>query len=218
MKILITILFTLLISTSTIADFNKGANAYNSGDYRTAFKELLPYANEGNAEAQWALGRMYRLGNGLLVDYSEALKWFKKSGNQGHDQSSAEVANMYYWDTMHGLNGHKVLSDKYNQSNSRNKKLSFKWWEKAAEQGNIIAMFKVGLFYAKGYHIPQNKSEAKKWFNLAYASAPSDLKQTSRTDSTLLEDIEDANRRMEAGYFDGGDVNIRHDWGTGVWY
>ena len=79
-------------------------------------------------------------------------------------------------------------------------------------------MFKVGLFYAKGYHIPQNKSEAKKWFNLAYASAPSDLKQTSRADSTLLEDIEDANKSMEQGYFDGGDANIRHDWGTGRWF
>ena len=74
MKKLVTILFTLLISTSIIADYSKGANAYNSGDYKTAFKELLPYANEGNSEAQWALGNMYRWGYGMLKDYSEAVK------------------------------------------------------------------------------------------------------------------------------------------------
>ena len=214
---ILTIIFALLISTSILADFEKGKNAYNSGDYRTALKELLPYANEGKASAQYALGWMYRWGKGVLIDYPEAYKWFEKSGNQGFDRASSEVASMYYW--QEGINNYSVKNfDKYQQVSARNYKSSFKWMKKAAEQGNIIAMYKVGLFYAKGFHIPQNKSEAKKWFNLAYASAPSDLKQSSRADSTLIEDIEYANKSMEQGYYDDGDVNIRTVSGTGDWW
>jgi uncharacterized protein len=207
MKKLLTVLFTLLIATSTLADFTKGANAYNSGDYRTALKELLPYANEGNAEAQWAIGSMYRWGYGVLKDYSKAAKWFEKSGNQSHARSSAQLASMYWWGE--GFGG---------KWSTKNAKTSFQWWKKAAEQGDIIAMYKVGLLYARGAVVPQNKSQAKKWFNLAYSLAPSDLKQSSMAKYTLLKDIEIANDSMEGGYFDEPS-NIRLYMGNGMgWY
>ena len=216
MKKLITILFTLLIATSTLADFTKGANAYNSGDYRTAFKELLPYANEGNSEAQWAIGSMYRWGYGLLKDYSEALKWFEKSGNQGNENASLQLADMYFW--QEGLNEHKMFSDEYERAHKKNEKLAYEWMKKAAEQGNIIAMYRVGLMYARGAIVRQNKSRAKEWFNLAYSQAPIDLKQNSIAKYTLLEDIERANDSMERGYFDEPS-NIRLYMGNGMaWY
>ena len=198
---ILTIIFALLISTSILADFEKGKNAYNSGDYRTALKELLPYANEGDARAQWALGSMYRWGYGVLKDYSEARKWFEKSGNQGISRSSAQLASMYWW-------GEGV----------DNANISTKWWKKAAEQGDIIAMYKVGLIYAKGFDVPQNKSEAKKWFKLAYSQASSDLKQSSKAGKTLLEDIKKANDSMERGYFDKP-ISVKYYFGEGMgWY
>jgi uncharacterized protein len=218
MKKLITILFTLLFSTSIIADFSKGANAYNSGDYKTAFKELLPHAKEGNSEAQWVLGIMYRWGYGILKDYSEAFKWFEKSGNQGNAKASAQLAEMYFWGSMHGLNNHKMFSDEYKRARKKNNKLAYQWMKKAAEQGNIIAMYRVGLIYARGAIVRQNKSKAKEWFNLAYSQAPADLKQNSRAVYTLLEDIERANDSMESGYFDEPS-NIRLYLGDGMgWY
>ena len=206
MRKILTVLFTLLIATSAYADFSKGANAYNSGDYRTALKELLPYANEGDAEAQWALGSMYRWGYGVLKDYSEARKWFEKSANQGNGKSSAQLASMYWWGE--GVGG----------VSPRNANISTKWWKKAAEQGDIIAMYKVGLIYAKGFDVPQNKSEAKKWFKLAYSQASSDLKQSSKASQTLLEDIKRANDSMERGYFDKP-ISVQYYYGEGMgWF
>ena len=47
------LLFSLLLGTpSYSADFNKGWNAYNSGDYATALKEWKPLAEQGDVEAQ----------------------------------------------------------------------------------------------------------------------------------------------------------------------
>ena len=96
MKKILTVLFTLLIASSTFADYNTGVNAFNSGDYRTAYKEVLPEANKGNAEAQWAIGMMNYHGNPMQSDISEAAAWFKKAGNQGHSESSLVIANMYF--------------------------------------------------------------------------------------------------------------------------
>jgi hypothetical protein len=37
------------------ADFQKGVTAYQSGDYATALRELVPLAKQGNARAQSSL-------------------------------------------------------------------------------------------------------------------------------------------------------------------
>lgn len=200
MKKILTVLFTLLIASPTFADYNTGANAFNSGDYRTAYKELLPEANKGNAEAQWAMGLMNYHGNGMLSDIPEAAAWFKKAGNQGHSESSLVIANMYF------------SGEYFNKS----KRKSLEWMEKAAEQGSVMAMYRTGLFYGRGDTVPQDKIKAKKWFKLAYSQVDSDSKQSNIASFTLMEDIENANDRMERGSFDSN-IPIRIDFG-GIWW
>ncbi|SIQ98485.1 hypothetical protein SAMN05421647_1139 [Marinobacterium stanieri] len=41
------------------ADFDKGFEAAQKGDYKTALLELTPVAEQGNNRAQYALGVMY---------------------------------------------------------------------------------------------------------------------------------------------------------------
>ena len=50
-------------------------SAYNGGDYATALWLIRPLADEGNAEAQFVLGDMYDLGQGVPQNYPEAVKW-----------------------------------------------------------------------------------------------------------------------------------------------
>ena len=200
MKKILTVLFTLLIASSTFADYNTGVNAFNSGDYRTAYKEFLPEANKGNAEAQWAIGMMNYHGNPMQSDISEAAAWFKKAGNQGHSESSLVIANMYF------------SGEYFDKSKSK----SLEWMEKAAEQGSVMAMYKTGLFYARGDTVSQDKIKAKKWFKLAYSQVDSDSKQSNIASFTLMEDIEKAIDRMERGSFDSN-IPIRIDLG-GIWW
>ena len=49
----------LLWSSVVAADFRAGVEAYQRGDYATAYKEWLPLAEQGYAGAQFNLGLMY---------------------------------------------------------------------------------------------------------------------------------------------------------------
>jgi len=43
------------------------------------FDETLKYAKPGDANAQSNLGVMYENGRGVVADYAEAVKWYRKS-------------------------------------------------------------------------------------------------------------------------------------------
>ena len=62
----------LLWSSVAAADFRAGVEAYVRGDYTTAYKEWLPLAEQGQAEAQFFLGVMYADGDGVPKDDAAA--------------------------------------------------------------------------------------------------------------------------------------------------
>ena len=56
------LIFSLLLFSATSAwsaDYWKGADAYQKGDYATALREWTPLAKQGDADAQFLLGGMY---------------------------------------------------------------------------------------------------------------------------------------------------------------
>ena len=57
--------------------------AFQHGDYLTAYKLWKPLAEAGNEAAQNNLGILYREGKGITQNYSEAIKWFQRSADQG---------------------------------------------------------------------------------------------------------------------------------------
>ena len=70
-------------------------DAYRRGDYTTALQEFKPLAEQGNSNAQFMLGRMYRHGYGVPQDYTEALKWFRKAAEQGNPDAQLKLGVMY---------------------------------------------------------------------------------------------------------------------------
>ena len=89
------LLFTLSALTSWAGDFSKGVSAYESGDYKTAFKELAPFAEQGDAFAQLTLAMMYDLGQGVPQDYKQAAKWYMKAAEQEMEGAQFLLAQMY---------------------------------------------------------------------------------------------------------------------------
>ena len=102
------------------AEDQAGLQAVKNGDYRTAFTELLPLAQQGNADAQTELGFMYYNGEGVLQDYKEAGKWFRLSADQGNSDGQYNLGVLYE-------NGAGVPQDQ---------KEAGKWYRLAAEHGN----------------------------------------------------------------------------------
>ena len=87
---------TINTSADYAVDYLKGLNAYDSGDYTTAFKEWKALAELGHAVAQRKLGAMYEGGQGVDQDFKEAAKWFRKSAEQGDGDAQASLGLMYY--------------------------------------------------------------------------------------------------------------------------
>ena len=56
--------------------WDEGLAAYERSDYETAVQEWRPLAEQGHAKAQFYLGVMYVIGQGIPQDYAQAHMWF----------------------------------------------------------------------------------------------------------------------------------------------
>lgn len=119
--------FLLIVMLSPIswgADYNKGVDAYERGDYATALREMTPLAGQGNAFSQYVLGVMYENGMGVPENDTEAFKWYRLAAEQG----IAEFQNKLGWMYDNGKGVEKNLTE------------AMKWYRKAAEQGDENAL------------------------------------------------------------------------------
>jgi TPR repeat protein len=60
---------------------------YLGGAYAEGFREIFPYARQGNAVAQNVVANAYFYGNGVVQDCKLALKWTQAAADQGLDRA-----------------------------------------------------------------------------------------------------------------------------------
>ena len=131
--------------------FTEARVAYSAGDYATAFREFLSLAGQGFAAAQFSVGAMYDLGQGVAQNHAEAMKWYRRAAEQGHATAQYSLGYMY-------KNGESV---------PRNHAEAAKWYWRAAEQDNASAQFSLGIMYYNGEGVPQDFVEAATWYRSA---------------------------------------------------
>jgi uncharacterized protein len=103
----IAILLAFLVTLSspvTAQDFDKGVDAYRSGDYATAIIEWRPLAETGNSGAQFLLGAAYYFGHGVIQDDKQAANWYRLAAEQKHSSAQYYIGIMFE-------NGRGVLQD-----------------------------------------------------------------------------------------------------------
>jgi TPR repeat protein len=125
------LIIPLLASLPAGADLETAKRAYQTKNYAAAFKEATSLAEQGNAEAQVLLGRMYLKGDGALADSDQAIKWFKASATQGNADAQFFLGSMY-------LLSQKDVGE------------GVKWLLLSAEQGNQDAQYLLGKTYIQG--------------------------------------------------------------------
>lgn len=77
-------------------DVQKAAQAFQTGDYKTALNESQEAADNGDAEAQFLLGLLY--GNDydpIPQNDKEAARWLRLAANQGYRRAQRILATMY---------------------------------------------------------------------------------------------------------------------------
>ena len=65
-------------------------------DYSAAMKWCRMAADQGLAEAQINVGRMYFEGMGVAQDYSAAMKWYRMAADRGDANAQYNLGVMYY--------------------------------------------------------------------------------------------------------------------------
>ena len=131
--------------------FEDAQAAHGRSDYATALRLWRPLADQGNAEAQYALGFMYARGQGVPQNNAEAAKWWRLAADQGNTFAQYNLGTLYE-------DGKGV---------PQNKAEALKWYHLAAERGNDDAQFNVGVLYFAGVAVSENRIEAAKWFRRA---------------------------------------------------
>ena len=135
------------LSMSAKEAYKIADEAYKAKDYAKALKYYQYAAENNDSQAQFSLGAMYDMGNGVTQNYAEAMKWYLKAANQGHVSAQNNIGVMYE-------KGQGVKKD-CSEAN--------KWYLKAAEQGYTPAQNNLGLNLYVGNGITQNSTEAFKW-------------------------------------------------------
>ncbi|MBN69894.1 MAG: hypothetical protein CME32_11530 [Gimesia sp.] len=110
-------------------------------------RELLKAAEQGDAGAQYKIGLVYYLGEGVGKDHAQALEWFLKSAKQGDIKSQHYLGRMYY----------------LGQGSKKDYSQAFEWFRKAAEQGNPRAQYSLSIMYEQGQGVERSNYQAFVW-------------------------------------------------------
>lgn len=130
-------------------------------------------ADQGNAVAQNNLGVMYRAGFGVEKNKEEAMKWYHMAARQGNANAMFNIGAAYYDGDVERateLAAYEwfVLAEEAGSSSAHD---AVK--RTAAELGAPFtqdALIEIAQMYEKGTDLPQNYSQAIKWYNRAAES------------------------------------------------
>ena len=174
------------------AGLDEAWRAFSRGDYQVAFAELLPLAEQNDANAQFSIAFLYMSGRGVSQDPSEAVKWYRRSAEQGNLSAQTNLGVLYETgqgvekDFAEALKWYRSAADlgdstaQYNlgllHANGRGTLQdpisAVIWLSRASEQGHAPAQVTLALLYANGQGVSQDFLQAHVWFDIAATPEP----------------------------------------------
>lgn len=149
-----------------------GVEAYDRGDYAGALRAWRSAAEKGDADAQYNIGQIYKLGRGVPVDMVEAEKWYRLAALQGHDLGEANYGMMLF------ENGKREAA--------------VPWLERAVGQGEPRAQYLLGVMLFNGDGIAKNWVRA---YALMLRASAGGLEAATRTIAQMDQFISAADRQ-----------------------
>ncbi len=135
-----------------------GINAYYSGNYQQAFRELQPLAEEGVARAQFRIGVMYYQGRTVTKNRDVANQWAGRAfatitrlAQEGKSWAQSDLGTAY--ENGIGIN--------------KNMNHAVDWYRKAAEGNYAGAQTNLGVLYGTGDGVAYDHGKAIFWLKKA---------------------------------------------------
>ncbi len=166
--------------------------AYERKDFATAQRLWSPLAEQGVADAEFGLGRLFLFGNGVIQDGAQAVSWLSRAAANGRTNVGWLLGQIYDGDLdVLGLNvvpdsaeavrwyrvaaeggfmaAWQQLAEHYAEGRgvAQDFAEAIKWYRKLADEGDIFAQSQIGEFYRVGRGVPQDYAEAARWFGEA---------------------------------------------------
>ncbi len=123
--------------------------------YSMDLAKLLAAAREGDRDAAWRLGDLYREAtHGVKYSPRQAFRWYAESALAGSPTGQNNVGAAY----EHGFG----CRQSYTQAQ--------KWYRLAAEQGLGVAMSNLAFLYLHGFGTKPDEAQALAWFRRGAAA------------------------------------------------
>lgn len=136
---------------AAFADLQRGNEAFEKGDTKTAQREFERAAKGGDAEAMFMLARMYGEGKGVKEDRKTAFQWMERAAKAGSVRAQGSLA-MFFSEGV---------------GTARNEARSLEWARRAADGGDIISQFIMGMRYSTGTGVERDAGQAAAWWTKA---------------------------------------------------
>lgn len=167
----------------------RGIEAARDGNMAEAARLFRAAADAGDARAQFNLGQLYELGQGVPRDGAQAARLYRLAADQHFPPAQARLARMHWRGTAVPLNPREA----------------FRLANLAAEAGEPEGFAVLGLLYFNGQGVPRNMIEAWYWLSLVERFHPdagqrewASVSRMRAANSLSLETIEATRRRVDA--------------------
>ena len=206
---LVFILFLVMSATTTTAQaYLQNLDWLQNVDESLA-ERLKNDADNGQSEAQYALGILYYKGVHFDRDFKQAAYWFLVSAKGGHVKAMQNIGVMY-------IRGEGVKRDFIE---------GVKWFDRAADAGDTFAMHSLGLRYENGDGVLQDYRRALSYYkrasDLGFAGAQYSIGMLYAQGKGVPRDLKEAVYWTEKAA-DGGypaalyNLGVAHATGQGV--
>jgi TPR repeat protein len=186
--LLIVFASSLLLTSSTLANYEEGNEAYRNHKYARAYKLYLKAARSGDMRAQLALGEMLSLSHyGVEANPSESRRWYQAACEQGSAHAQHVLADLYsggdgvevdielakelYHKAIAGgdLDSYYCLGRLYLNGPGQDEAMALKTFLKATELGHADSQNMMGHLNANGILVPKDLQKAASWYRKAAA-------------------------------------------------
>ena len=128
-------------------------------------QHLLEHAEQGDAQAQYEVGRRFWNGDGVDQDHKQAAAWFDRAARQGLAAAQCALGLCYE-------RGDGVEQDMWQAA---------AWYQWAAQQDDAEAQLRLSECYEKGRGVPKDKEKAAEWLYKAAQHGGSYVKKWLKT-------------------------------------
>lgn len=141
------LLSMLLLSPVAFAD-----DEALSKKLRLQIEAWVQQAEQGNAQALFNLGQLYRKGVGVEADLQQAELFYRQAAELGHRSAQLNLGTLLFFSDESHSQAKEALS----------------WWQQAAEQGDPEASYQAAMLLFNGINgVAADASEALVWLGKA---------------------------------------------------